>query len=207
MVTIGHSLWLVFSCDERALFSSNDQALPARCPRHIQSVFKMILDILMDINVMVNWQLSKRVSTDQCHLSVSWLKCTTRWGVTCFFKVICWPIVALKWSQWKGHIINNLLTSSVSSLPGNLRRWVPGLTISVCNKITALLLVWVHCNIGNYFLLQRWKLSGDRIWGWYIKSIHSANAREMISKIKGANFADSQGKKVAYNLKSWFSNC
>ena len=135
------------------------------------------------------------------------LKCTTRWDVTCFLKVICWPIVGFKWSQWKGHVINNLLTSSVSSLEGNLRRWVPGLTITICNKITALLLAWVHYNIGNYFLLQRWKLSGDRIWGWYIKSIHSTNAREMISKIKGANFADSQGKKVAYNLKSWFSNC
>ena len=40
---------------KQALFSCNDQALPARCPRHIQSVLNLIdLDILMDILVMVN---------------------------------------------------------------------------------------------------------------------------------------------------------
>ena len=39
--------WLFFFC--------NDPALLARCPRHIQSVFNLIVDILMDIYVMVNW--------------------------------------------------------------------------------------------------------------------------------------------------------
>ena len=41
---------------KRALFSCNDRALLARCPRHIQSVFtcNLIVDILMDIHVMVN---------------------------------------------------------------------------------------------------------------------------------------------------------
>ena len=43
----------------------------ARCPRHIQSVFNLIVDILRNILVMVNWQLSKRVSVDQCHLTLS----------------------------------------------------------------------------------------------------------------------------------------
>ena len=38
---------------KQALFSSDDWALPARCPRHIQSVFNLIVDILMDIHVMV----------------------------------------------------------------------------------------------------------------------------------------------------------
>ena len=52
------------------LFHCNDRALLARCPRHIQSVFNLIVDILMDIHVMVNWQLSKRVSADQYHLAV-----------------------------------------------------------------------------------------------------------------------------------------
>ena len=43
----------------------------ARCPRHIQSVFNLIVDILRNILVMVNWQLSERVSVDQCHLTLS----------------------------------------------------------------------------------------------------------------------------------------
>ena len=42
-----------------------------RCPRQIQSVFNLIVDILMDIHVIVNRQLSKRVSTEQSHLTVS----------------------------------------------------------------------------------------------------------------------------------------
>ena len=36
------------------LFSCNDRALLARCPRHIQSVFNLIVGILMNIHVMVN---------------------------------------------------------------------------------------------------------------------------------------------------------
>ena len=54
-------IWLQWYARSDWLFSCNDQALLARCPRHIQSVFNfMIVDILMDIHVMVNWQLSKR---------------------------------------------------------------------------------------------------------------------------------------------------
>ena len=44
----------VFSFNKRALFSCNDLALLARCPRHIQSVFNLIVDIVMDLHVMVN---------------------------------------------------------------------------------------------------------------------------------------------------------
>ena len=64
------SHWLlVFSCNDHALFLV--VTLLAGCPRHnIQSVFNLTVDILMDIHVMVNWQLSKRVCTDQCHLTV-----------------------------------------------------------------------------------------------------------------------------------------
>ena len=47
-----------------------DWALLTRYPRHIQSVFNLIVNILMAIHVMVNWQLSKRVSADQCHMNV-----------------------------------------------------------------------------------------------------------------------------------------
>ena len=36
------------------LFSCNDRALLARCAKHIQSVFNLIVDILMDIHVTVN---------------------------------------------------------------------------------------------------------------------------------------------------------
>ena len=39
----------------------------ARCPRHIQSVSNWIVDnLIWDIHVLVDWQLSKRVSADQC---------------------------------------------------------------------------------------------------------------------------------------------
>ena len=36
------------------VISCNDRALLARCPKHIQSVFNLIVDILMNIHVMVN---------------------------------------------------------------------------------------------------------------------------------------------------------
>ena len=52
---------------ERAIFPFNDRALLALCPRHIQSVF----DLIVDIHVMVNWQLSKKVFADQNHMTVS----------------------------------------------------------------------------------------------------------------------------------------
>ena len=48
-----HSDWL-FSRNDWALLSFNDQALLARCPRHIQSVFNLMVDILKDTFVMVN---------------------------------------------------------------------------------------------------------------------------------------------------------
>ena len=48
------SYWLFF-CNDRVLFSSNDQALLAtHVPRHIQSVFNLTVGILMDIHVIVN---------------------------------------------------------------------------------------------------------------------------------------------------------
>ena len=48
-------IWLQWYARSDWLFSCNDQALLARCPRHIRSVFNfMIVDILMDIHVMVN---------------------------------------------------------------------------------------------------------------------------------------------------------
>ena len=78
MATIVCALWLAA---KRALFSFNDWALLARCSRHIQSVFNLIVDILMDFHV--DW------SIDSCQkgcplTSVTWLywglKCTTYWG-------------------------------------------------------------------------------------------------------------------------------
>ena len=73
-----------------SLFSRNVCALLAGCPRDIKSVLNLIVEILvawsvlglppempdtqanilMDIHVIVNWQLSNRVSTDQCHMTV-----------------------------------------------------------------------------------------------------------------------------------------
>ena len=67
MATMVRALWLAAIL---ALFSCNDRALPVRYPRHIQSVFNLIVDILMNIHVMANWQLSQRVSADQCHMTL-----------------------------------------------------------------------------------------------------------------------------------------
>ena len=46
-------IWLQQYARSDWLFLCNDRALLARCPRHIQSVFNLIVDILMDIHVMV----------------------------------------------------------------------------------------------------------------------------------------------------------
>ena len=122
-------IWLQGYARSDWLFSCNDQALLARCPRHIQSVFNfMIVDILM-----VNWQLSKRypltsvtslyllksypyghpcsgqltavkVSADQCHLTVS------------FNKLYAGQLLVLIDRRLRSIIkINNLSTSSVRS--------------------------------------------------------------------------------------------
>ena len=94
MATIVRTHWLAVSC--------NDQAILARYPRHIQSVFNLVVEILMDIHVMVNWQLSKRVSADQCHLTVSWAQ-KQLIELMCFLKVICWPVVGFNWLQAQVH--------------------------------------------------------------------------------------------------------
>ena len=61
MATVVCALWLADSC--------NDRDLLARCPRHVQSML-LIVEILMDDHVMVKRQLSKRASTDLCHLPI-----------------------------------------------------------------------------------------------------------------------------------------
>ena len=73
MATIVRTLLLAVFCNDRAFFSSNDRILLARCPRHIQSVFNFIVDNHPYGHpcLMVNRQLSKRVSADQCHLTAS----------------------------------------------------------------------------------------------------------------------------------------
>ena len=100
MATIVCALWLAA---KRALFSFNGWALLARCSRHIQSVFNLIVDILMDFHV--DW------SIDSCQkgcplTSVTWLywglKCTTHWGDVSF-KVIHWPVIGFNWSQAQVH--------------------------------------------------------------------------------------------------------
>ena len=88
--------WL-FSWNDQELFSCNGWALLARCPRHIKSVFNLTFDILMDIHVMINWQLSKRVSADRFNLTVSLTQVFNAW-VDVLFKVIRWPVVGFYWS-------------------------------------------------------------------------------------------------------------
>ena len=74
--------------------SCNNRELLARCPRHIQSVL-VIVGILMDDHVMVKRQLSKRASTDQCHLPIIAGSSVQLVEMTCFFKVIRWPGLVL----------------------------------------------------------------------------------------------------------------
>ena len=86
VATIVRVLWLAA---KRERFSCNDRALLARCARHIKSVFNLIVNI----HVMVNWQLSnaKRVSADQCHMTVSRAQVynSLRWiQLRCFFSVM-----------------------------------------------------------------------------------------------------------------------
>ena len=54
MATILHALPLAVFLYDQTLFSCNEQALLAACPRHIQSLFNLIVDILMGIHVMVS---------------------------------------------------------------------------------------------------------------------------------------------------------
>ena len=68
MATIVRTRWLAAKW---ALCSYNDRAKLARCLRHIQSEFNLIVGILIDIHVMVDWQLPKRLFADQCHMTVS----------------------------------------------------------------------------------------------------------------------------------------
>ena len=67
MATIVHALWLaLFLYWPGIIFLWR----PGITSPGIQGIFNLCLT-LMDINVTVNWQLTKGVSTDEGHLSVS----------------------------------------------------------------------------------------------------------------------------------------
>ena len=95
--------------------------LLARYPMHVQSVFKLIVDILMDIHVMVNWQLSTRVSADPCHMTISQAQVynSFRWHV--FVKLSANQSLVLNDRRLRSIMKRPILTSSVESLEGNLR--------------------------------------------------------------------------------------
>ena len=120
MATIVRTLW---SAAKWALLSCNDGALLARCPRHIQSVLNLIVDIL----VMVNWQLSRRVSADQCHMTVSQAQVYNSFGWRVFLELSTnkLPVLIFNWSQAQVHnekaVWQITLISSIRSLQGNLR--------------------------------------------------------------------------------------
>ena len=103
MATIVCMLWLAA---KQALVSCKfSYALLAGCLKHIKSVLNLIVEILIawvlglppetpdtqanilqGIHVIVNWQLSNRVSTDQCHMAVLWGQVLQLTEVqTCFF--------------------------------------------------------------------------------------------------------------------------
>ena len=84
-----HSNWLLSG---HYFLYCNYRALLSRWPKHIQSVFNLIVDILMDIHIMVNWQLSKRYPLT----SVTWL-----------YRALSWRLALdnMEWSQI-GHLMN-----------------------------------------------------------------------------------------------------
>ena len=108
--------------------SCNGRALFARCPRHIQSVFNLIVDI----HVMVNWQLWKRVSADQCHMSVSRAQVYYALRSLAFFKVMYRPVIGFNWSQ--AQLLAVLYIKSA--------KW-PLINL-VCSVITGISLQWPH---------------------------------------------------------------
>ena len=57
--------------------------------RRAYTVFIFVLDI----HVMVNWHLSKKVSADQCYMTVSWAQVynSSRWRN--FLKLSRWPVI------------------------------------------------------------------------------------------------------------------
>ena len=73
-------VWILF-LSEVTLFEYNFVAV-CRCPSYIQSVFNLIVDILMDIHVMV--KLIGSCQKGYPLTSVTWLyhrfRCTTHWG-------------------------------------------------------------------------------------------------------------------------------
>ena len=115
--------WL-FSFNDWASISCNDLVLLTGSPRHIQAVFKLIVGILMYVHVMVNWQLLKMASADQCNSTVSLAKVYNSLNGR-VFQVIRGPVVVLidrrLGFKRKRPMISNFLTSSVRSLQGNLR--------------------------------------------------------------------------------------
>ena len=112
---------------KRALFSFNDWALLARCSRHIQSVFNLIVDILMDFHV--DW------SIDSCQKGCPLTSVTCCIGgssvqlieVTCFLKLSTdqllvlidrrdFPLMtSLLVSKWYNY--NDVLYCSLSGIP------------------------------------------------------------------------------------------
>ena len=100
--------------------SCNGRALFARCPRHIQSVFNLIVDI----HVMVNWQLWKRYLLTSVTCMYRRLKCTTHWGHLLFLKLCTDQLLVLidrrlNYLRFTFRALNgHLLNSSVRSLQG-----------------------------------------------------------------------------------------
>ena len=67
------------------------------CPHHmatnVKSHFSSLISSwygsLLHIHVAVNWQLSKQVSADQYHMTISRAQVSSHLGLF-FFEVICW---------------------------------------------------------------------------------------------------------------------
>ena len=86
------SIWLAA---DWARFPCNHQALLPWCPRHKQALF----NLLVDIHFMVNWQCQNKIHWPVSHDCImgSSVHLTE---VTCFLKVICWPLVVYYYHIW-----------------------------------------------------------------------------------------------------------
>ena len=92
VVAVVYGRWSLTRSGHYERFDSKVSVKSSTAPEHrylpiiIQSAFNFIEDIPMDIHVMVNWQLSKRVSADRCY-SVVAASSVQLIEVTCFIVI------------------------------------------------------------------------------------------------------------------------
>ena len=148
MATIVRALWLV----ERALFSCNDRALWNFAPlngsfelwvkRKQQRRWAKTTKTMDKVNYIFNTELKEKLAYVY-FFSTWWAK---KKAVACASGCGKLLLVFLLYRTKKGHIINNLLTSPVRSLPGNLRPQPWCIDLAIARSIHQGLSLRFPCN-------------------------------------------------------------